>query len=343
MMRAVGSVEQGVLFGGGGQLFLADGGHSILDIVTGRKRVADQSFANFEENLRSRQEKARAVNAQFLHVIFPDKQSVLKAEFPFPSPICLGEIYQERCSLPEAPVLNLAGLLRRQPKPPFQKTDTHMTDLGTATAAGEIAAMLTQQAQSSNLDRLLGSRVVSRVIAGDLGRRFDPVIESQEEFIVPGWPQLFFHNDLVSGNDGMVDIFIAPDAPYPGRVLWFGDSFGRGCVRILSFFFREIVFLRTRFMHEEMLQQMRPNFVVSQNVERYMSFVDSDDEALPFLMYPHLKQITYAPNKRFAEAFSAMLSYPRLPYHRFMNAIAPTPVAIARNSAASLGTQRTEP
>ena len=39
------------------------------------------------------------------------------------------------------------------------------------------------------------------------------------------------------------------------RLLLFGDSFGRHCLAALSLFFREILFIRTRFFHPEIVAQ----------------------------------------------------------------------------------------
>ena len=315
------TIRNGVIFGKEDYLFLADGGHAVLDIVTGKKSVVPASFANFESNILSRSRKASQVGCEYAHVVFPDKQSVMIDQFPWDDVVCLGDVYQARCRWVAEHVLNLAPLLREQVVPPFQRTDTHMSDHGVVASAAAIAAHFLQRNVESELAELRSKITVQRVTAGDLGKRFAPELTARELFMLLDWPQTHLHNDMTAGNDGMIDIFISPSAVSQKRVLWFGDSFGRACCRALSYFFREIVFLRTRFLHDEMLRQIRPDILITQNVERYMDFVAADEEAPSFLLYPHLKQLPYSPSKRFSEVLSALMSFPRSAYMNVVEAM----------------------
>ena len=314
------SETNGVIFGKDGYLFLADGGHSVFRIVTGEKRVPRLSFENFSANILNRAALARSMDAQYRHILFPDKQSVLRKQFVVDDPVCLSEVYQKECPQAVPNIIDLTDVLRRQPTAPFMRTDTHLTDLGSAVAACAIAEALSNEDHAPALAALQSRITQARKLAGDLGKRFDPNIESEERFLKLDWPLKYFTNDMGFGNDGLVDIYICPSARYKTRLLWFGDSFGRGCVRILSFFYEEIIFLRTRFFHDEIFRQLRPDIVVTQNIERYMDFIESDDEALPFLLYPAMKGVSYLPSKSFAEAFAAELSFPRRRYAEFIAA-----------------------
>ena len=314
------SERNGVISGKDGYLFLADGGHSVFQITTGEKKVPRLSFENFSTNIFNRAALARSLNAQYRHILFPDKQSVLRKQFVINDPICLNEVYQKECPQAVPHITDLTNVLRRQPVAPFMRTDTHLTDLGSIIAACSVAEVLSGEDQTLASAALQSRITQTRTLAGDLGKRFEPNIESEERFLKLDWPLKYFTNDVGFGNDGLVDIYVSPEARYKTRLLWFGDSFGRGCTRILSFFFGEIVFLRTRFFHEEIFRQMRPDVVITQNIERYMDFIESDDEALPFLMYPAIKGINYCPSKSFAEAFAALLSFPRRRYAEFISA-----------------------
>jgi hypothetical protein len=70
-----------------------------------------------------------------------------------------------------------------------------------------------------------------------------------------------------------------------------------------------------------MVAQIRPDFIVTENVERYLSFIKSDDERPPFLLYPYLtvKPVAYSPSREFVEVFSAIMSFPRKRYREFAN------------------------
>jgi len=105
------------------------------------------------------------------------------------------------------------------------------------------------------------------------------------------------------------------------NILIFGDSFGREYTRFLGWYFRQSVFLRTPFFHEELIEQIKPDYVLTQNVERYLDFCQPDEVRPSFFMYPHLAGNPYRPAPEFAEAFSAVLSGGRAPYRSFLEKI----------------------
>jgi hypothetical protein len=170
--------------------------------------------------------------------------------------------------------------------------------------------------QSSHMEALLAKIVIDKSIQGDLGGKLSPPTFSPERCLKEDWGAKFFFNYLEGGNNGLIDIHVSPNAIYNKRLLIFGDSCARAAARVFSYFFWETVVLRSPFFHSEVVAQMRPDFVLSENVERYMSFIKSDDARPSFFMYPYLteKPINYHPSRDFAEVFSAILSFPRSPY-----------------------------
>src|SRR5262249_32802344 len=128
-------------------------------------------------------------------------------------------------------------------------------------------------------------------------------------------------NNVSGGNNGIIDIIFRNEPYYQKRLLVFGDSFGRGLAAVLSHFFSETIFLRTPFFHREIFEQIGPDYVITQNVERYLSFCQADDMRPSFFMYPYLGKGVYAPTREFCEAFSAVLSYPRRPYLEFADSM----------------------
>ncbi len=321
-MTTPGTIQNGVLFGEDGELYLAHGGHSVLDFATGRRQVSDEMFAIFEANVLGRAARCAAYGAKYLHLIFPDKQSVVRERFPFNNPVCLGLLYDQNCPSVSKHVRNLTEVLRREPSAVFKKTDTHLNDYGMALAASMIVETITGQQRSTVLEQFTSRPVAVQTAAGDLGMKVVPQLQSEDRSIIANWPLHFFSNGVGFGNDGLIDIYVSPSSLSKIRLVWFGDSFGRGCVRLLSLFFREIVFLRTRYFHEEIVFQIRPDVVVTENVERYLDVVAPDEEAPPFLLYPLLKGLAYAPSASFCEAMAAILSYPRSTYTSFVSGLA---------------------
>ena len=57
---------------------------------------------------------------------------------------------------------------------------------------------------------------------------------------------------------------------------------------MLSYYFTEILFLRTPFFHPEIFEQVTPDILITQNVERYLASCQPDEVRPSFFMYPYL-------------------------------------------------------
>lgn len=323
MARDPGTLESGVLFGTDGQLFLADGEHSVLDFVSRQRSISSESVSRFAANIESRRRACDAQGIPYLHVLFPDKQSVLTANFPISDPVCLGEAYLQRASAVSDMVLYPRSFLQRSGPDVFQKTDTHLSDRGTVIVAKAVMDRLFDSRHEEAITAFLADIRHSMEWVGDLGRRFDPPIGEVRKVYRGDHRTKWFHNGIVGGNNGLVDIRFNAHPVYDKRLLMFGDYFGRELCRFLSLLVREIVFLRTPFFHQEMFEQIQPDVVISENVERYLSNCTPDADRPAFMMYPYLGQAQYMPDREFSEAFSAVLSYPRRPYQALRGRVFP--------------------
>jgi hypothetical protein len=126
---------------------------------------------------------------------------------------------------------------------------------------------------------------------------------------------------MPGGNNGIIDLYFnlehikrSESRPGLGRVLVIGDSYGRDIARTLSLMSSEVLFIRTPYMHIEVVDAMKPDLVISENAERYLSAVRSDEDRPVFLLFPFMKDNNYTMATEMAEALSAVLSYGRQPY-----------------------------
>ena len=318
-VQKVGTVENGVLFGHRDQLFLVGGGHSILAYTSGKLQPTQASISNFELNLKQRHALSEKRGARYVHVIFPDKQSVLTEAFPFPDPICLGEVYLDRLTSLSDHVVYPRDSLRREGNSCFLHTDTHLSDYGTSLVTAQLLQRFSQKLDPNAIKTLTARITSGRAHCGDLGSKLSPPVYSNEMFFGPGWPAKLFSNKL-SRNNGLVDLWFHSAAVSPERVLMFGDSFGRDLARGLSYWFGEVMFLRTPYYHFDIVNQFQPDIIISENAERYLSHVGLDEQRPSFFMFPYLKSqdTPYRPDPKFAEAFSAVLSFRRSPYRKFI-------------------------
>jgi len=53
--------------------------------------------------------------------------------------------------------------------------------------------------------------------------------------------------------------------------------------------FEMLLFCLSRYIHDQIVLGFKPQLVISQNVELYLSRVGNDDERTPFLLYPSLR------------------------------------------------------
>ena len=312
-----------VLFGTQGQLFLGTGSHQVLDHAAGERMPVPTSYAAFARNIGDRRELAAQLGIPYAHLIFPDKQSVLAEQFPLPNPICLGDLYAARCGEVWPDIVYPRDALRARGPAVFQRTDTHLSPLGTLVVARELATRLLGETWGARVQALEGRLTVIRDRVGDLGRKLDPPEQESLPYLEtsPAWRRYYNDEQLQGGNSSLVEVLIAPDAPDPRRVLLFGDSFMRDMIAPLAFLFREVVFLRTPYLHAEMVQQIKPHLLVTSNVERYLSHVLPDGDRASFFLMNALGRGTPA-QRNSAEVFSAMLGAETAVHRKFLDKLA---------------------
>lgn len=305
------NLENGVHHGKGGHLFLVSGAHHVFDFATGKKRITSESLNTFSDNIVERRRAAIGLKSEYRHIIVPDKQSVLSDLLSIPISTRLGMEYREfmKCN---DDIIYPIDILKELGERAFLRTDTHLTDLALIRLAGYIYENLTQKPSSDKVKEAEKTLTVKKEHCGDLGVKLNPNMSSEEVFCKANWSK-HYSNNLV-GNDGLIDIHINSSLTDAGRLVVFGDSFGRALGPHLSRYFSEVLFFRSRFVHGEILWLAQADYVISQNAERYLSDVKSDNDAPPFFLYPHLRpDVT---DDGISRVLSALLSGCGLPKRR---------------------------
>ncbi len=311
-------IENDVVLGADGELFLANGGHRVLEHSIGLRSPIATSFRNFRGNIAQRAACAANLGAKYLHVVFPDKQSVLPERCGIPDIILLGDRYRQACADVWDDVLYPVDTLRQLAQP-FLRTDTHMTIDGTFATVECMIQRLYGDALDPAL-RALRTRLSGELsYTGDLGSKLEPPQSEMKRIMQVDSKIVWIQNKMGSGNNGLTMISTFEDAPVKGRLVFFGDSFGRDCCTVLAHIFTEVVFLRSPFLHREELLALRPQVLITGNVERYLAFVEADEDAPAFQTLQWFKHDVDPEQRRWAEAFSAILSDQRGPYRRWIN------------------------
>jgi hypothetical protein len=142
-----------------------------------------------------------------------------------------------------------------------------------------------QEGLKNSLDSLSEKQVS---ISGDLGSKLTPQHTEYVQLVQPAWREIRLDNNLTTGNDGIIRILLSGNPNSSGKLLIFGDSYGNACLDFLGAYFREILFCRSRYFHEEIALSAKPEYIMTENVERYLALVTSDSEAPPMFMMAHL-------------------------------------------------------
>lgn len=287
-------VENQVLIGRDGDLFLAGGGHSILRFMQGAVLPA-RTVNMLHNNLVRRRVLSERYGARFLHLIAPEKYVVCPENLPILHPGYMAEAYLKAGHGDATYPLDVLRLPRRGRS--YQLTDTHWSAHG-------ILAIVEMLALESGIPaetvETIGQSVSdgiktdeNTIFYGDLGRKLEPRQgEPQLRFTTPFACQVYEnglgHDFNSPFNDGRLIVVEGENACSDKVLLIFGDSYLYHALQPLALFFRRIVFTRTRFFHEELVQMVQPDMVVSQMAERYMGSIAPDEVAPPFMMIPYL-------------------------------------------------------
>ncbi len=303
-----GTIENGVLVGKDKFLFLAGGAHSVLDIVNGKQQISEQSLARFRSNIVGRQDWARCRGIPYVHLVFPDKQTVVPEMWPYETCRSLGQLYLEHFANDRLPILFPVELIQAYRWSALSKVDTHVTAAGSIIVAAALVARIEGEPQDALRDRLLAAADSKKWRAGDLGSKFSPPIVANEGFFSELPPGTCLTNGIEGGNNGLTDLRFNPDAVYRKRCVVFGDSFGRDICLFLQYWYAEVFFFRSGFFHTEVAELCDPDVLVTENVERYLDACVDDGERTLYFMFPHLKGLPYAPPISFARKFSDILT-----------------------------------
>jgi hypothetical protein len=287
-------IENGVLKGANGELYLSGGNHSVLRFATGEFVVSDESIENMKANSAHRARLSQKYGTPWVQMVAPEKYRVVPEPFPIASPSSLARQYIDKgCDQ----LLDLAPIMRAETvRRTYYTTDTHWNLQGKIVAAREIALRAGRSAADvaaveAEIEKAI---VVSpNPFCGDLGRKLNPTQSEEILILKRPHPIRTFENGLPHDytkpvNDGRL-VLTESDAPTArGRLLIFGDSYLHQSLEVLSFHFATTIFCRTRWMHEEMILMAQPDMIVAQMAERYLGYVFRDEAAPPFHMIAYM-------------------------------------------------------
>ncbi|MFG1465324.1 hypothetical protein V5F77_20790 [Xanthobacter sp. DSM 24535] len=291
-----GKIENDVLRGQEGWLFLIGGSNSVGELMQNPATVLADKVDSWQRTLRQRQERMAKLGAQYLHFWVPDKLSVYRDVLPpcfslptlTPTSFVLG-------SDPDlnSIAMNLEDSFAREKKaaPLFWKTDTHWTYEGAFSAYKEFCKRVGAAPKLGLLDRPFRDR--ERVL--DLGSKLNPLIkEIYRSRQVSYNSHIVFENEVVKflkllkpqlhgeiHGGASVEFQNESNNCDKRRIILFGDSFsGYGTASftaLLAETFSSVLFVWSPNIDYDLVSKFAPDIVLSEMAERFISRVPCDD------------------------------------------------------------------
>lgn len=288
-----------VIIGEDGELFLSGGAHQVEDFILGIKEPSLNSFENFDSNIKFRMKVSEDIGAQYVHIVCPDKQTIYSNNYPIKNTKALGDLYKEKCSSSFLYPVHEIGS-----DGTYFRTDSHWNPTGALRATKHVLDKFNINYTNEN-QRLSLSTTIEQ--SGDLGGKLTPQLREFVEHYKENLFKITLCNEH-KGNDGLIKICINPEAQEDSRLLIFGDSFMMCCLSYFSDVFKYVIFVRSRHFHPELVYSYRPTHIISSNVERYLSHVDSDKNASNIFLLAFMKGLDFESTNDFYTTFSALTS-----------------------------------
>ena len=298
-----------------GEFFLTGGGHNVLEYAQGKLKPSDESIANLKENLAFRRRRATELGVPFVHIVAPEKYRVMPDGFPVQNPSSLAEAYRAGgCDFiyPVEELKDHDGKGRS-----YYYADTHWAPHGLrriTTLVAKAAGLPPELVKRGDDQITADIRPAEAPYFGDLGKKFNPPFGEEADILKPSHPTGIFDNGLAHlvdnpVNDGRMIVLISHCTFAADKyLLIFGDSYLHHCLPYFAYFFKRVIYCRTRFWHEEMVTSVQPDMIVTEMAERYLSFVNPDSVAPPFLTIPWLLQRPTNPTPDAAKVIARVLS-----------------------------------
>lgn len=296
-----------------GFLFLAGGAHHPLLYALGERPIAREALQNFWRNQIRRGQALKRRNIQHRHMIVPDKHNICAEVFPEKIVCRPGYHFLERSPDSETTksILYPLSTLTENFRTNCYKVDSHFTPYGTGLLCITLLEALGEQVALTSFQKHLAQPERRKAgWSGDLGWRFSPPRTEERIHIMAEKSVKQHSNKLAGGNNGIMDLYInnSPNSLPLGRVMLFGDSYGRDMASLLSAVASEVMFLRTPHLHIDLVDSAKPDLVITQGAERYLPSSLCDSRREMFLLMPFLKDHSYSLSPCEAKAFSKFLS-----------------------------------
>jgi alginate O-acetyltransferase complex protein AlgJ len=273
-----------------GWLFLRLGTNRVIRFFTEPGYFSTTDVERWCDLLAARTKRVSELGARYVHFIVPDKLTVYRDYYLGPlscydlRPSRAIPLALRRRGLSHVYVdVTLQLIAERHTRLLFYKTDTHWTPFGAFIAYQLLCKAL-------GVEELSFSELVCReyVSTFDLGGKLDPQVqETGFHFNVPNSGALIFANELSTYFDdqhiyhnqrGRQYVYRNDRLSGAKKLVLFGDSFSAAFsfLPLLSRTFYEVHFFWSASVDFRYLEEVKPDFVVTEIAERFVKVLPDD-------------------------------------------------------------------
>lgn len=255
------------LDGSGDWLFLSNDTNRVIDQITGHYKLDVETERAWRETFQYRSEKARSLQFHYCFSVAPNKECVYGDRLPngiVVSPLRpIHTVLDSARSANVASVYHLDALINaRTVSETYPPGDTHWTGWGALIAFNSL--MLALDLPTLNFDRLT---LQSHLIEGDLSGKRGRNTATTKIIIIK--PDFSIIEDNKITNIGNLIVFTNSNQALPTAVV-FRDSFTTFQLNLFASSFRRVVLVWQPNIDYTIIENERPDFVVSQHSERFL-------------------------------------------------------------------------
>ena len=309
----VGHIENEVLIGSDGWLFLATGSNHVLRYYTDLEYLSPAAVEQWVDLLAQRYNNFSSCGVRYFHIFAPDKITILPQHVSVPLPYfdrhpirLVTDTWRHR-GLPNV-LVDPSGAMRAAPDPGiyYLKTDTHWTYY----AGALVLNMLLQQAGYDRHVAVDGREISRYVATWDLGGKLAEIVQEENIWVKPldtvrvafdnPTAQRFRENvnagKAVLHHQGTNVIYINDDPNAIDEiVVIFGDSFMEFRPSTPTFMFaevfREVHFIWSANVDYSYVARVNGSLVVTELAERFMVSVPDDQFDLNAMVDRQIREI----------------------------------------------------
>lgn len=270
-------------------VFLTGGSNNVGDYLVEGKKLDKSVIDGWHEVLQRRKDQIQSLNAEYLHVVAPEKLTVYADKCQLISDYLNSPAHQIERGMPahllDTVWLNPVNFFNKQKQdfPLYSKTDSHWNFFGAYCTYQLIQARLQLPTNPS----ILAGEKQKNWTTMDLGAKYDPPLRERVFFYkLSGNVERSYANELVEFKEAMgrendpglhvgsYVIYRNSDPVVPRKVLLFGDSFseyrGHLLTGLLAETYAEVHFVWCASMDTQLIERVRPDIVISELAERFM-------------------------------------------------------------------------